>query len=175
MARKQIEAMIDELRSWLPNYDHGAKDYPTLLYRILASLPGGDELEDMGYETFNIGWGEIEQLEHVLAAIQDKRDVEDLIAGLSHEEEEEQVDEPRRNREQRLEEGSSHRFYIEHSRHGYSAVLIDRRGRSINVINGGAKDTEQDVLAAAQRHWPNARQISGPPRRSEVRRTAGRR
>jgi hypothetical protein len=60
MASKQIQAMIDELRSWLPNYDHGPADYPTLVWRILASLPYGDEAEDMGYEPFNLGWHEAE-------------------------------------------------------------------------------------------------------------------
>ncbi len=88
MPRKQIDDMIEELRSWLPNYDHGPKDYPILLFRILARMPGGDELEDMGYETFNLGWHEMEQLARVLDAIQDKRDVEDLVHGLTYEEEE---------------------------------------------------------------------------------------
>ncbi|KKL10222.1 hypothetical protein LCGC14_2558020, partial [marine sediment metagenome] len=36
--RKPIEDIIEELRSWLPNYDHGPKDYPILLFRILASM-----------------------------------------------------------------------------------------------------------------------------------------
>lgn len=91
MARKQITDLIAELRSWLPNYDHGAKDYPTILYRVLASAPGGDELEDMGYEPIgNLGWQELEQLGRVLETIQDKRDVEDLIKGLMSEEEEEE-------------------------------------------------------------------------------------
>lgn len=86
--RKQIEDMIEELRSWLPNYDHGPKDYPILLFRILASMPGGDELEGMGYETFNLGWHEMDQLARTLDAIQDKYDVEDLVHGLVYEEEE---------------------------------------------------------------------------------------
>lgn len=94
--RKEIEELIGELRSWLPNYDHKENDYPTLLWRILASAPGGEQAEDMGYEPFNLGWQEIDQLGRVLVAIQDKRDVEDLIAGLiGDEEEEEQVDERR--------------------------------------------------------------------------------
>ncbi len=84
--RKRIEDMIEELRSWLPNYDH--KDYPTFLFRILASMPGGDELEGMGYETFNLGGHEMDQLARVLDAIQDKYDVEDLAHGLTYEEEE---------------------------------------------------------------------------------------
>jgi hypothetical protein len=96
--RKPIADLIGELKSWLPNYDHGPKDYPTLLWRILASIPGGDEAEDMGYEPFSLGWHEADQLGRVLVAIQDKRDVEDLIAGLIHDDEEEggEVDEARR-------------------------------------------------------------------------------
>lgn len=74
--RKPIANMIEELKSWLPNYDHGPADYPTLLWRILASMPGGDRAEDMGYEPFQLGWHEVDQLGRVLVAIQDKRDVE---------------------------------------------------------------------------------------------------
>ena len=48
--RKPIADLIEELKSWLPNYDQGADSYPHTLFRILASLPGGEELEDIGYE-----------------------------------------------------------------------------------------------------------------------------
>ena len=48
--RKPIAELIEELRSWLQNYDHGPDSFPNTFYRIIASLPGGDELEDMGYE-----------------------------------------------------------------------------------------------------------------------------
>lgn len=95
MPRKQIVDMIEELRSWLPNYDHGPADYPTLLWRVLASLPGGDEAADMGYEPFQLGWQEAEQLGNVLTVIQDKRDVEDIVAALLHDGEEEEVEELR--------------------------------------------------------------------------------
>jgi hypothetical protein len=81
-ARRQIRELVAELDSWLANYDDGPEDYPTLLFRLLASLPGGDRLEDIGYETFNIGWHEADQLARVLDAIEDKRDVEDLVDGL---------------------------------------------------------------------------------------------
>src|SRR5208282_75208 len=94
--RKPIADLIGELQSWLPNYDHGPEDYPTLLWRILASIPGGDEAEDMGYEPFSLGWHEIDQLGRVLVAVQDQRDVEDLIQGLIGEDEEE-VEEARRH------------------------------------------------------------------------------
>lgn len=87
MPRKPIRDMIAELQSWLPNYDRGPEEYPTLLLRVLASLPGGDQLEDIGYEPWNLGWHEADQLARVLDAIEDKRDVEDLIAGLLDEDE----------------------------------------------------------------------------------------
>lgn len=86
--RKPIVDMIAELRSWLPNYDHGPLDYPTLVWRILASMPYGDEAADMGYEPFNLGWQEIQQLGDMLNAVQDKGDVEDLIHGLMADEDE---------------------------------------------------------------------------------------
>jgi len=76
MARREIEDIIEELRSWLPNYDHGEDQYPTLLFRILAGLPGGDRLEDIGFEPFHIGWHELDQLARVLDAIETKDDVE---------------------------------------------------------------------------------------------------
>lgn len=95
-ARKPIKKLIEELESWLANYDHGPDSYPTTFYRFLASAPGGDRLEDMGYEPIgNLGWQELDQLGRVLEAIQDKGDVEDLIAGLMSEEEEEGVGEMR--------------------------------------------------------------------------------
>jgi len=108
MARKKIKDLIEELRSWLPNYDsRGQNDYPVLLFRILASLPGGDELEDMGYETFQLGWHEADQLGRVLETIQDKSDVEDLVSGLVREEEEEEgMEEARRGRRPRSRSGA---------------------------------------------------------------------
>ena len=95
--RKPIADLIGELQSWLPNYDHGPADYPTVLWRILASAPGGDRAEDMGYEPFQLGWQELDQLGRVLVAIQNTQDVEDLIQGLIGDDEEE-VDESRRRR-----------------------------------------------------------------------------
>jgi hypothetical protein len=88
--RPPIADMIAELRSWLPNYDHGPNDYPTTVFRLLASVPGGEELEDMGFEPLGgIGWHELDQLGRMIAAIQDKQDVEELVRGLMSEEEEE--------------------------------------------------------------------------------------
>lgn len=97
MARKEIQDLIGELKSWLPNYDHGTDSYPTTLFRILAALPGGEELEDAGYEPMpGLGWHEADQLGRVLVTIQDKRDVEDIVRALMADEEEE-VEEARRS------------------------------------------------------------------------------
>jgi hypothetical protein len=82
LMRKPIRDILAELRSWLPNYDTGPLEYPTLLFRVLASLPGGEELEEVGYEAFNLGWHEADQLARVLDAIETKREVEDLVEGL---------------------------------------------------------------------------------------------
>ena len=89
MPRKRIVEIAAELRSWLPNYDEGDDEYPGLLLRILASLPGGDRLEDLGYDTFNIGWHEADQLARVIDAIETKRDVEDLVDVLLDEDDNE--------------------------------------------------------------------------------------
>ena len=80
--RKQIRGIIAELRSWLPNYSCGENEFPTLLFRILASLPGGDRLEDMGVERFNVGWHEADLLARTIDAIETKDDVEELLDGV---------------------------------------------------------------------------------------------
>ena len=88
MPRKEIADIASELQSWLPNYDRGDDEYPTLVFRILASLPGGDRLEDIGYKPFNVGWHEADQLARVLDAVEAKRDVEDLVELLLDEDDE---------------------------------------------------------------------------------------
>ena len=86
MPRKEIADIASELQSWLPNYNRSDDEYPTLVFRILASLPGGDRLENMGYAPFNIGWHEADQLARVLDAVETKRDVQDLVDLLLDEE-----------------------------------------------------------------------------------------
>lgn len=97
MPRKPIADLIAELKSWLPNYDHGKDSYPHLLFRILASVLDGEELEDIGYEPFpGVAWHEFDQLGRLMVAIKDKRDVEDIVGALMHDEEEEGEIEERR-------------------------------------------------------------------------------
>ncbi len=81
--RREVRDILEELRSWLPNYDHGEDSFPELVLRILASLPGGDELEEAGYEPYSqIGWHEADLLARVIDAVDSQRDVEDLVGGL---------------------------------------------------------------------------------------------
>ncbi len=87
--RPAVREMVQELRSWLPNYDQGEDEFPSLLYRVLASLPGGEELEDLGYKPFNATWHEMDQLARTIDAIQNRDDVEDLVAGLLSEDDDE--------------------------------------------------------------------------------------
>jgi hypothetical protein len=79
---KEIRDLIAELQSWLPNYSHGPNEYPTLLFRILASLRGGDRLEEIGYEPYNLGWHEADQLGRVLDVIEHTEDVEAIVDGI---------------------------------------------------------------------------------------------
>jgi len=100
MARKKIKDMIAELQSWLPNYDHGEGTFSDLLFRVLASLPGGERAEDVGYQPINgMGWHEADQLGRMLETIQDKGDVEDIVSALL--DDDENLDEPRGVREAR--------------------------------------------------------------------------
>lgn len=140
--RKPIADLIEELRSWLPNYDHGPTDYPTLLWRILASAPGGDEAEDMGYEPFTLGWHEIEQLGRVLEAIQDQQDVSDLVDGLMRDE----------NEETQFE-------------------VVSKDGRVIAHITAPDSDAAADIVARGIRskHYPRGAHVKGP-RTDEARR-----
>lgn len=54
------------------------------------------------------------------------------------------------------------KWFMDYSRHGWSAVLVDRYGRSINRINGSGHDTEATVRASAKKHWPNVVEVKKP-------------
>lgn len=61
-------------------------------------------------------------------------------------------------------------YEIKRGRLGWSAVLYDSRGDSINVING---DSEESVRGAAQRSWPGIKERGAPrpgPHAHEARR-----
>lgn len=172
--RKPIAALIGELQSWLPNYDHGPADYPTLLWRILASIPGGDQAEDIGFEPFQLGWQEVSQLGRVLEAIQDKRDVEDLIAGLLADEEGEVEEARRRNPMARAREVARRsappvRARDQHGEDGDRWIinsLTDIRTYVSNANPGGVygnSEAEEAMVRAIQaaNHPPYGRDWSG--------------
>jgi len=77
-----MQKLVDELVSWLPSE---AQEFNELFLRLLASLPGGDYLEDIGYEPFPIGWKEAELIAKTLLAIQSSGDVAWLINRLIEE------------------------------------------------------------------------------------------
>lgn len=177
MARKQITDLIAELRSWLPNYDHGAKDYPTVLYRILASAPGGDELEDMGYEPIgNLGWQELEQLGRVLETIQDKYDVEDLIRGLMSEEEEE-VNEVREQGAHEMREADSELSHFQswpevlaYARTGaplYYQAPMDHRATRLSPKKEQGEERVYEARDRTIRIWPSGSAGRGRNRTSD--------
>lgn len=81
---KKLRDSISELRSWLPNYDHGEGTFPNFIMNVLGALPGGDEADDVGYDKFEnaLGWKEIELLGNMLNAIENKEDVACVAAAL---------------------------------------------------------------------------------------------
>lgn len=76
---RHLQDVAGELDSWLPSESEEFKEF---FWRFLASLPGGEAAQDMGYDplTDMIGWKEAELLENTLKSIQTNADVEDLIS-----------------------------------------------------------------------------------------------
>lgn len=87
---KQVREAAEEMDSWL---DSETKEYVELVFRMLASLPGGERLEDLGYEAYDfLGWKEVDLLATLLNAIQGKQDVEEVVDYLLREMDEEDED-----------------------------------------------------------------------------------
>ena len=86
-ARKAAET----LAQWMPNF---TRDMSTSVWRVVASLPFGDEAEDLGFKPLTSsgwGWKEVELISDVLSAMQGQADVEGLIAVLLGADEEEDL------------------------------------------------------------------------------------
>lgn len=81
---KKLRDSISELRSWLPNYDHGEDSFPALILNVLGALPGGDRASDAGYDKLEqiMKWKESELLGNMLSAIETKEDVECITSAL---------------------------------------------------------------------------------------------
>ncbi|MGI0151821.1 MAG: hypothetical protein ACREC5_07790 [Thermoplasmata archaeon] len=76
----EVEDAISTLEGWLPNE---CRDYVELVARLLSSLPGGDEAEDMGYEPIPyLGWQEADMIGKLLSSVCDSRDVAEAVRRL---------------------------------------------------------------------------------------------
>ena len=60
--------------------------------------------------------------------------------------------------------GKPRYFYIEVSHLGPSAVAIDYKGASVNLINGDRKETVESIRRAAHKHWPGLPEHPAPAR-----------
>lgn len=76
-----------ELHSW---WNSETVEFQTFVLRLLASLPGGEEAEEMGFEPFGrlfLGWQEMKMITEMLDKIESAFDVEHLVRILTTEEE----------------------------------------------------------------------------------------
>lgn len=78
----ELQELYDELLAWLPSE---TEEFRELFFRLLTSLPGGEYLEDIGYEPFPIGWKEAELIAKTLQNMQSTGDVAKLIHVLTEE------------------------------------------------------------------------------------------
>lgn len=73
VGREELDAIIEELETWLPSE---TEEFVELVMRILASLPGGEEVEDLGYRPLCMGWKEVELLRGLLSVLNGPEDVQ---------------------------------------------------------------------------------------------------
>jgi hypothetical protein len=79
IGRLNLDEVLEELEVWLPSETEG---FVELVARALASLPGGEALEDIGYKPLPIGWKEADLLGRLLVVLQDSGDVARAVATL---------------------------------------------------------------------------------------------
>jgi hypothetical protein len=72
MGRKKI---FEEVQVWISSE---TEDFINLVGRILASLPGGEGLEEI-FEPLAIGWKEVELLGKLLTALDNASDVAEAV------------------------------------------------------------------------------------------------
>jgi hypothetical protein len=71
--------VLEELEAWLPSE---SEEFVELVARILASLPGGEVMKDMGYKPFLLGWKEADLLGRLLVSLEDSSNVARAVATL---------------------------------------------------------------------------------------------
>jgi hypothetical protein len=76
------KAMLDDLELW-SWIDSETPEFGQFLMRLLASVPGGDEAEGMGYEPFTfLGWQEWSMVAEMMQVVEGAQDVEYLVQKL---------------------------------------------------------------------------------------------
>ena len=75
---KKVRDAVESLLDWMSNTD---RKHNEGVLRLIASFPGAEELEDMGYEPSIplMGWREFQEIQGVMDAIDGKDDVEYLV------------------------------------------------------------------------------------------------
>lgn len=69
-----------EIFSW---WDSETREFGELVFRLLASMPGGDEAADVGYEPFpHLGWKEWDMIAKMMEAVDSDRDVAYVVQKL---------------------------------------------------------------------------------------------
>ncbi len=79
------ERILDEIALELYNWN-GLPEWMELFLRVLASLPGGERAEELGFAPLTIGWREVALLGRWLSAVESAEDVQYIIAELFPEE-----------------------------------------------------------------------------------------
>jgi hypothetical protein len=79
MGKKETIENFEELAHWFSNMTReGVDEAMQIIGRMLASLPGGDEFEGLGYEPYDwLGWHEFELITDALQSIDGRADVEE--------------------------------------------------------------------------------------------------
>lgn len=74
-----MEKVLRELEAWWPSWTEGMR---ALVLAILAALPGGEELLDLGVEPENVGWKEVEILGRLLSSLREASDVKRVVEAI---------------------------------------------------------------------------------------------
>ena len=94
--RKKLRDKAESFRDWLENFSGSkeGREIFEIFARMMASLPGGDEFEGLGYEPFaGMGWKEYEELTELLQEVDSKQDVQDLAEFFMSPDDEDEEDE----------------------------------------------------------------------------------
>jgi hypothetical protein len=75
---KKVREAVASLLSWMTNTERAHNEG---VLRLIASFPGAEELEDMGYKPSipMMGWREFQEIQGVMDVIESTDDVEYLV------------------------------------------------------------------------------------------------